>query len=262
MTKNIQWRTALVTGASAGIGQEIAAQLAAAGANLVLVARDRKRLEQQAKVYTERHGVKVEVLAVDLMDPSQLAQVEARASSTKNPVDLLVNNAGMGTNGLFHELPIAGEQREIELNVVALSRLTHAALAQMVPAGRGTILNISSISGLMPGPRMATYAATKAFVSSLSESLSLELRGTGVTVTAVHPGFTKTEFQERAGMQDMVADVPSRMWMTAGQVAAYALAAAQKGRVFYAPGWYDLFASVLNCIPRSVKRSMSTNMKQ
>lgn len=262
MAKHSSWRTALVTGASVGIGKEIAEQLAAAGSNLVLVARDRKRLEQQAKAYSKQYGIKVEVLALDLMDPSQLKQAEARAGSTTEPIDLLVNNAGMGTNGLFHELPIDGEQREIELNVVALSRLTHAALAQMVPSRQGAILNISSISALMPGPRMATYAATKAFVSSFSESLHLELRDTGVTVTVVHPGFTKTEFQLRAGMADKVADVPSRMWMTAGQVAEYALAAARKGRVFYAPGWYDAFASLLSVIPRSLKRSLSTNMKQ
>lgn len=256
------WSSALVTGASSGIGQEIARQLAVAGTNLVLVARDRERLQEQATRYADRYGVTVEVLAADLLDPSQLACVETRVRRLAEPIDLLVNNAAFGTNGLFHELSIGDEQREIALNVVAPVRLTHAALGRMKQSRRGTILNISSISGLLPGPRMATYAATKAYVSSFTESLHEELRGTGVSVTAVHPGFTRTEFQQRAGMQEKVDPVPSMLWMSASRVAADALSAAQKKKVLSAPGGYGFVAGVLGILPRSVKRVLSRHMKQ
>lgn len=261
-SQQVLWRSALVTGASAGIGQEIAHQLALSGTDLVLVARDRERLARQANSYIERYGVKVEVLAADLLDPSQLLCVEERLRNSANAIDLLVNNAGFGTNGKFHELPVGGEQREITLNVVALVRLTHAALEQMTPRKRGTILNMSSISGLLPGPRMATYAATKAYVTSFSESIHEELRGTGVSVTVAHPGFTRTEFQQRAGMQDKVDGVPSLLWMSAGEVARQSLLSAQRGQVFSAPGGYRIVTRVLGILPRGLKRSLSRQMKQ
>lgn len=261
-TRNVAWATAMVTGASAGIGEEIARQLASAGTNLILVARDGERLARQARAYTERYGIDVETLAADLSDYSQLLHVEERARSAGNRVDLLVNNAAFGTNGVFHELPVENEQREIELNVIALMRLTHAALGQMAPRRRGAILNISSFSALLPGPRMATYAATKAYVTSFTESIHQELRGSGISVTAMHPGFTRTEFQQRAGMQTMVDGVPSLLWMSAEQVARYSLLAAQQGKVFAAPGWYRTVTRVLEALPRGAKRLLSSQMKQ
>lgn len=201
------------------------------------------------------------MLAVDLSDPTQLQALENRARSFNSPIDLLVNSAGIGTVGKYHELPLEKEQQQVSVNIVALMRLTHAALVQMVPRRQGKILNISSLSAVVPEPNMATYAGTKAFVTSFGESLHEELRGTGITVTTVHPGFTRTEFQERAGMQSKVQDVPSFVWMTAYEVANKALKAAENGTVFHAPGFYTIVGAMLNVMPRWLKRYIMLKMK-
>lgn len=259
-TTSRRWATALVTGATAGIGQEIARQLAEGGTNLVLVARDQAKLFALADAYEKEYGVSVEVIAADLLDSAHLLLVEARLRDLSRPVELLVNNAGAGTVGRFHELPIEGEEREIGLNVIALTRLTHAALSTMVQRTKGKILNISSISGLMPGPGMATYSATKAYVTSFSESIHEEVCVHGVTVTVMHPGFTKTEFQERAGMLDKVASVPEMMWMSAAEVAKYSLDAAKSDKVFTAPGWYSHYVAFIEFLPRTLRRLLSRKM--
>ncbi len=185
---------ALVTGASAGIGEEFARQVAARGHDLVLVARDRARLEALAKELADVHGANAVVFPADLTDPQQLAEVEARART----VDMLVNNAGFGTFGTFHELDLEAEVREVQLNVVALIRLTHAAAGPMAARGNGSILNVSSLAGFQAAPMNATYSATKAFVTSFTEAVHEEMKGKGVSVSVLCPGFTRTEFQERA----------------------------------------------------------------
>jgi uncharacterized protein len=169
--------TALVTGASAGIGTAFATQLAARGDGVVLVARDRDRLDALAGVLAGSHGVATEVLVADLTDPDQLASVEARLGDRDRPIDVLGNNAGFGTNGRFAELDRDTEAREIGLNVVALVRLTHAAVAPMIERGSGGVLNVSSLAGGQPTPGNATYGATKAFVTSFTQSLHEEVRG-------------------------------------------------------------------------------------
>ena len=184
----------MITGASVGIGEQFARQLSERGHDVVLVARHAGRLDALAKEIEARDGAHAEVLAADLTDADQLATVEARVRT----VDLLVNNAGFGTFGPFHTLDVDIETREINLNIIALVRLTHAAAAAMVERGRGGILNVSSLAGFQPGPSNATYSATKAFVTSFTEAVHEELKGTGVSVTALCPGFTHTEFQERA----------------------------------------------------------------
>jgi short-subunit dehydrogenase len=176
-----------VTGASAGIGTAFAERLARDGYDLVLVARRRDRLEELAKRVRESHRVDVEVLAADLVDAGELLTVEQRAAAFPG-LDLLVNNAGFGTVGPFHELDPDGVEREILLNDVALVRLTRAALPRMVERGHGAIVNVSSLAGFQPSPYNATYAATKAFVTSFSEAIAEELRGTGVLVQALCPG--------------------------------------------------------------------------
>src|SRR5260221_7653734 len=172
--------TALVTGASAGIGTAFATRLAARGDGVVLVARDRARLDELAGVLAGRHGVATEVLVADLTDPGQLASVEARLGDRERPIDVLVNNAGFGTNGRFADLDRDTEAREIGLNVVALVRLTHAALAPMIGRGSGGVLNVSSLAGGPPTPSNATSRATKAFVTSFTQSAPEEGLGTGV----------------------------------------------------------------------------------
>ncbi|MDQ1533791.1 MAG: uncharacterized protein QOF28_1552, partial [Actinomycetota bacterium] len=184
--------TALVTGASAGIGAEFVSQLASRGNDVVLVARDAARLEALATELGARHRVQTEVLVADLTDPAQLACIEDRLTDRARPVDVLVNNAGFGTNGRFSELDRDIETREVNLNVVALVRLTHAALGPMTERGSGGVLNVSSLAGGQPTPGNATYGATKAFVTSFTQSVREELRGTGVKITLVCPGFTRT----------------------------------------------------------------------
>ena len=245
--------TALITGASAGIGTAFASQLAARGNTVVLVARDGERLESLAKELATRYGVGTEVMAADLTDPSQLAAVEARLSDREQPVDVLVNNAGFGTVGKLSELDRDTETREINLNVVALVRLTHAALGPMVERGRGGVLNVSSLAGGQPTPGNATYAATKAFVSSFTQSVHEELRGSGVKVTVVCPGFTRTEFQVRAGMDP--GKVPGFLWQSAEEVAAGALDALEHNRAVYVPGTLNrLTANMVSVLPDAVTR--------
>ena len=191
---------ALVTGASSGIGEHLARLLAERGHDLVLVARDASRLAALAKELEGAFDATAQVLPADLTDADQLRVIEDRCHDRSAPIDVLVNNAGFGTFGPFHTLDLDTELREIQLNVVALVRLTHAAASEMVPRGRGGILNVSSLAGFQPGPSNATYSATKAFVTSFTEAVHEELKGTGVTVTVLCPGFTRTGFQAAANV--------------------------------------------------------------
>ncbi|MDQ6798268.1 MAG: SDR family oxidoreductase, partial [Actinomycetota bacterium] len=186
------WRRALVTGASSGIGRAFAVHLAASGTDVVLVARRRDRLDDLATDLRADHGVDIEVLVADLTDEGGLAAVEARLGNGSAPVDLLVNNAGFATSGRFAELPVEGEVAEIHLNVLAPVRLTRAALPGMVERGRGGVVNVSSIAALQPLPHWATYAASKAYLTSFSEAVHEEVGGHGVVVLALMPGFTHT----------------------------------------------------------------------
>jgi hypothetical protein len=228
MTKPV----ALVTGASLGIGAQFCRILAERGNDLVLVARDAARLEALAKELEAKHGNRCEVLAADLTVTDELARVEARAGT----VDTLINNAGFGSFGKFHELDLQNEDTQIRLNVLALVRLSHAAARGMVERGHGAILNVASLAGFQPIPTDATYAATKAFVLSLSEAVHEELKGTGVTMTAVCPGPVKTEFMEAAGIEAAEDQVPGLFWMSADDVARAAVEAADKGKRAVVPG--------------------------
>ena len=245
-------RSAVVTGASAGIGLAFAERLAREHYDLVLVARNRTRLEELAKRLQEERGVGVEVLTADLSRADDLRRVEARIADDPT-LDLVVNNAGFGTQGRFAELPIEREEEEVRLNVVALVRLTHAALRHMVPRGRGEIVNVSSLAGFHPGPGVATYAATKAFVTSFTESLHEELRETGVRVQALCPGFTRTEFQERAQID--VSRVPGFAWMAADEVVEASLQGLQRGDVIVVPGGLNkALQTGAALVPRSLAR--------
>ena len=225
---------ALVTGASAGIGRAFAEALARDGFDLVIVARDTQRLTALGKELDAAQGASVEVITADLSAGAGISQVEARLVDDDRPVELLVNNAGFGTVGRFHELPIHREVSEIGLNVVAVTRLTHAALPGMVALGRGGVINVSSIAGHQPTPLNATYGATKAFVSSLSQAVHEEMKGTGVNCMVLCPGFTRTEFQARAGIDSN--DIPNFLWQDPSTVVEAALAAFRKGKAVCVPG--------------------------
>jgi short-subunit dehydrogenase len=237
---------ALVTGASVGLGEEFSRQLAARGHDLVLVARDRARLEALSK---DLGDVNAEVLPADLTDPTQLATVEERARS----VDTLINNAGFGTFGKFHELDLDAEMREINLNVSALVRLTHAAASAMAARGKGAILNVSSLAGFQPGPSNATYGATKAFVTSFTEAVHEELKGTGVAVSVLCPGFTRTEFQDRANVP--AEDVPGFMWQMPPEVVKAGLDGLAKNKAIIVPGTLNrVLGTLSNMAPHAVTR--------
>lgn len=252
-----KFTSALVTGASSGIGEQIARVLAARGCALTLVARRTDRLAAIADDL--RASVDVDVLSADLTTDDGISTVEQRLA--QQPVDLLVNNAGIGTTGNFHELPRAGEVNEVMLNVVALLRLTHAALAVMVPADRGAILNIGSLAGDQPLRGSATYAATKSFVTTFTESIAAELKGTGVTVTVVKPGFTYTEINQE-GAPDP-ASVMGRMWMQADYVAEQAVDAAAKGQLICVPGvQWKAVNGLVQALPRALTRAVTARMPQ
>jgi len=249
-------QVALVTGASAGIGRSFAFALADRGHDLVLVARDTARLDALAVELRAAYGANAEVLTADLSDPDALAVVEARVSDTERPVDLVVNNAGFGTSGPFVTLPIDREEQEVQLNVVALVRLTHAALGAQVDRGRGGVINVASIAGYQPTPGNATYAATKAFVSSFSQAVHEELKGTGVKCMVLSPGFTRTEFQDRAGIDS--DEVPGFLWQDAPTVVQHALRAYDKGRAVCVPGPLNSVAAAFTSVtPQSVTRRIA-----
>jgi short-subunit dehydrogenase len=196
--------TALVTGATSGIGAEFVRQLARRGDDLVLVARDEERLEAMAD-WVRRAGTDAEVLPADLASDGGCRSVEQRCAAG---VDVLVNNAGVGTRGAFLAVPVEDEEHLLRVNVRAVLRLTRAVLPGMVERGRGDVVNVSSVSGFAPGGTTASYSASKAWVTNFSESLHLQYAGYGVRVLALCPGFTRTDFHARAGMD--TSGIPDR----------------------------------------------------
>jgi len=190
----------LVTGASTGIGRELAVIAASKGRPLVLVARSEERLSELSRSLRESHGVRADVISLDLGDPEAPAALLRETKRREIEIEVLVNNAGFGSLGRFHETPIERQLEMLRLNVLALTHLTHLYLPPMVSRRRGRILNVASTAGLQPGPSMAVYYASKAYVLSFTEAIAEELRGTGVTSTALLPGPTRTEFQSRANM--------------------------------------------------------------
>jgi uncharacterized protein len=253
--------TSLVTGASSGIGMAFARRLAARGDDLVIVARSEGRLKELADEIQSGLRRGVEVIPADLTLTDDLAAVERRLQDEARPIDLLVNNAGFGTAGMFVELPVGKEDEEIRLNVLALMRLTHAALGPMVTRGHGGVINISSIGGFQPGVRNATYSATKAFVTSFSEALHEELRGTGVNLLVLCPGFTRTEFQQRGGFD--TEQIPKSAWQTPEAVVDAALSAHANGKALCVPGLNNkALASMIHLAPRGLVRRVSAKVSE
>ena len=245
--------SALVTGASSGIGEAMVELLAGTGIHTVVVARRRDRLDALAERFAD-----VEVLEADLTTTEGLAAVEARVCSSEQPIDLLVNNAGFGTSGLFHELDADRLQGEIDLNIAALTRLSHAALRTMMPRGRGYLLNVSSVASFQPAPKLAVYAATKAYVTSLSESLHEEARGTGVHVTALCPGLTRTEFQSVSNTEAYSTQYPGFAWLTSEEVAVGGLRDVAKGKALSVPGaLYKGMVGAVGVTPRGLARRLA-----
>jgi len=231
--------TALITGASSGLGAEFARQLAPHARSLILVARRVDRLET-LKEELDRPGLTIHCHAADLADEVQIEALLAALAASGEHVTLLVNNAGVGDHGYFEDSEWPRVEAMLDVNIKALTRLTHAVLPELVRAGRGAILNISSVASLLPLPKMGVYAATKAYVTSFSEALRAELRETGVSVTAVCPGPVDTEFftvAERAETRDL-APSPAIFKVPATEVVAAGLRAVERDRARVIPGWF------------------------
>lgn len=250
------WPVALVTGASSGIGERFARALAQRGSDVVLVARREDRLQQLADEMRDAYDIDAEVLAADLTDRDQLAQIEERLRDVEPSVDLLINNAGFGTYGPFHELDTDLETAELDLNVTALTRLCHAAAEQMVAHGSGAIVNVSSVAAFQPIPYNATYAASKAYVLALSEALHEELEGRGVTVMALCPGVVRTEFQDRAEVDE--SNIPQVAWLDVDTVVETALDDLASGSAVCVPGLgYRAVAAMSRMSPTWLSRKIA-----
>ncbi|WP_137846012.1 SDR family oxidoreductase, partial [Microbacterium sp. 2FI] len=233
--------TALITGASSGLGAEYARQLAARGADLVLVARDRDALEDLATTLRARYRVEVAVLAADLLKPRHRARVERRIADPDQPIEVLVNNAGFGLPLAFERNDIDDEVRHLDLHVEVPMRLTHAALPGMLARGHGRIVNVASVAGFMP---RSTYGACKGWLISFSRWANGRYGPKGVTVTAVCPGFTHTNFHERAGLPPGQEGVADWMWLDASDVVRESLHDVARGRAVSIPsGKYKLLVA-------------------
>ncbi|MFY0727865.1 SDR family NAD(P)-dependent oxidoreductase [Pseudomonas sp. NFX15] len=228
--------TALVTGASSGIGAVYAERLAARGFDLLLVARDQERLEAAASTLREEHGVHVEVLKADLTQKEDVLKLEQRLRSDSS-ISLLLNNAGVAADGLLANADMDQLERLIQLNITAVTRLASAAAGSFAKAGRGTIINIASVVALFPERFNATYSASKAYVLSLTQSLNAELNGTGVKVQAVLPGVTRTEIWERSGID--ASQIPADMVMEADEMVDAALSGLDQGELITIPSLPD-----------------------
>ncbi len=221
---------AIVTGASAGLGKEFALQLAERY-NLVLVARRAELLQELAHLCAAK-GAQCETITANLLKDSDVAKVEERAA--QGDVALLVNNAGFGTYGAFADLPRQGEADQVQLNINTLVKLTHAALGGMTARGAGAVINVASVAGYQPAPYSATYSATKTFVRYFTEAIAEEVRGKGVYMQVLCPGFTHTEFHERADIAK--GGIPGFLWMDSADVVRDSLAAMDRGETVCVPG--------------------------
>ncbi len=241
--------TALVTGATAGIGHEFARVLASRGHDLVLVARDGARLDSVAATLREEHGAEVEVLVADLVDRAQLRSVELRLADRDRPVDLLVNNAGFGLRQRFGDNDVEAEQAMLDVLVTAVMRLSHAALGAMSERGSGGVVNVSSVAAFLP---RGTYAAAKAWVNSFSVWAATEYAPRGVTVTALCPGFTRTEFHERME----VTPGTGPFWLDVHRLVEDALADHARGRALSVPSpQYKVVVALARVVPsRALQR--------
>jgi uncharacterized protein len=249
---------ALVTGASSGIGAAYARLLAAEGYDLVLVARGAERLDQLAADLTGQHGIEAATLPADLATESGCAAVEARLRAA--PVDLLVNNAGISLNRPFLKSSVDLEEQLLRLNVHAVMRLTLAVLPGMVERGRGDVINVSSVSGfgaVMPG---STYPASKAWVINFTESVAQSVRRYGVRLLALCPGYTRTEFHERAGIN--MSATPRWMWLQADDVARDGLRDLRKGKLVSVPDWkYKLAVFGMRHAPRRLLQAAARDTR-
>ena len=247
LTRFSGWR-ALITGASSGIGREMARVLAEAKVDLVLTARREPRLRDLADELRTAHGVEVEVLVDDLSDPGAPARLIEGIAARSLSIDLLINNAGFAATGRVAEVDVDAHRRMLQVNVVSLSELVILLVPGMIERGRGQIINIGSLAAFAPMPEVAGYAGSKSYIHRFSEALWQELRATPIGVTCVHPGGTRSEFIEATGMK--VTEKMERSFMDARVVAEEGLRAAVRGQRWFVPGLSNrVTASLFRCLP-------------
>jgi len=249
---------ALVTGATSGIGESFTRLLAANNYNVVLVARDLPRLNERAAALQGSFGVETKVLQADLSTDAGCALVESYIA--EHEIDVLINNAGFGINKAFTVSTLDAEQNMLDVLVRTPMRLMHVALPGMKARDKGIIINVSSVAGFIAG---GTYSAAKSYLTVLSESLNTELSGTKVEISALCPGFTRTEFHQRGRMS--MKGLPAFMWLTSDAVVAKSWRDAKKGKAISIPGWqYKLLAFIMSIAPRPMVRKigMSVRVKQ
>ena len=249
---------ALITGATAGIGAQYARLLAKEGFDLILVVRNKNRLASTAKSLNKEFGVKVEVLPADLTKPVQLEKVRKRLSDSRKPIEVLINNAGFGINKSFLVSDLSDEQGLLDVLVTAPMRLTHAVLPIMKERNSGTIVNVSSVASWIAG---GSYSAAKSYLTVLTESLHTELRPTKIKISALCPGFTRTEFHERGRMK--MSGLPNFMWLSAEKVVSKSWRDVNAGRVISIPGWqYLILSSISRFGPRPMVRRIGMNVRR
>ena len=249
-----QW--ALVTGATAGIGESFTRLLASKGYNIALVARDEARLHERAAGLREKYGIQTFVLPADLATKSGVKSVEKYIQSYE--IEVLINNAGFGINKAFTASSLGDEQDLLNVLVRTPMRLMHVILPGMKERKSGTIINVSSVAGFIAG---GTYSAAKSYLTVLSESLNTELKGTGVIVSALCPGFTRTEFHQRGRMK--MKGLPSFMWLNADKLVAQSWKDAQAHQPVSVPGWqYKLLVAIVSIAPRSFVRQIGMNVRK
>jgi len=250
--------TALVTGATSGIGAAYAKLLAKERFDLVLVARDLSRLNAYAKELNKTYKIKVETLQADLTKPAQLAKVEKRLSNKAKPIEVLINNAGFGIKQSFTDSEIKKEQELLDVLVTAPMRLTHVALPQMLKRDSGVIVNVSSVASWIAG---GTYSAAKSYLTVFSEYLNTELKGTNIKISALCPGFTRTEFHQRGKMR--MSGLPNFMWLSSDQVVAKSWKYAKAGKAICIPGWqYLLLSTIARVAPRPIVRKAGITVRR
>ena len=249
-----QW--ALVTGATAGIGESFTRLLASKGYNIALVARDEVRLHERAAGLREKYGIQTFVLPADLATKSGVKSVEKYIQSYE--IEVLINNAGFGINKAFTASNLGDEQDLLNVLVRSPMRLMHVILPGMKERKSGTIINVSSVAGFIAG---GTYSAAKSYLTVLSESLNAELKGSGVIVSALCPGFTRTEFHQRGRMK--MKGLPSFMWLNADKLVAQSWKDAQAHQPVSVPGWqYKLLVAIISIAPRSFVRQIGMNVRK
>ena len=246
---------ALVTGATAGIGESFTRLLAENNYNIVLVARDLKRLEERARRLESKFNISTHVIQADLATESGCAVIEQYISN--NQIDVLINNAGFGLNKAFTMSSLEAEQQMLDVLVRTPMRLMHAVLPGMKERNKGVVINVSSVAGYIAG---GSYSASKSYITVISESLNTELAGTHVKVSALCPGFTRTEFHQRARMS--MKGLPNFMWLNADELVKKAWSDALRGEAVSIPGWqYRVLTFVIQTVPRSLVRKVGMNLR-